>query len=121
DVVDLVGEMAEIACLAVILGVPIVGELDEGGLAGGALLALLDLRLVLGRGEKHQGIAILLVDAAADLVEADLIAVEIQRIVEIAHAQHRMQISHGNTPPSAARRRAAPAGPLWDISCWRPT
>src|SRR6266849_6070650 len=110
DVVDLVGEMTEMARLAVILAVPIVGELDERRLAGRALLGLLDQRLVLGGGEKHQGVAVLLVDPAAHLLEPELLAVKIQRIVEIAHAQHRMQISHGISPPSTARRPAG-AGP----------
>ena len=108
-------------CFAIVFGIPIVGEFDERRLAGRAPLALLDLRLVLGGREKHQGIAVLVVDPATDFFQPELIAVKIQRIVEIAHAQHRMQISHGSTPPSTARHPAAPARPLWDISCLRPT
>jgi hypothetical protein len=85
--------VAEIARLAVVLAVPIVREFDQGRVAAIAL-ALRDPRFVLRRGEEHQGIAIFLVDPAALLLEAELVAVEIERVIEVAHAQHGVQISH---------------------------
>src|SRR5262249_9987544 len=64
--------------------------------AAGAL-AVLDPAFVLGRGQEHQGIAVLLVDPATRFLEAELVAVEVERLIEVAHAQHGVQISHGVT------------------------
>src|SRR5262249_6766542 len=44
----------------------------------------------------HERVAPLLVHPPADLLEAKLVAVEIHRGVEIAHAQHGVQKSHGD-------------------------
>src|SRR5262249_27263199 len=71
-------------------------ELDQRGVAAGPL-ALGDQLFVLGRGQKYEGILVLLVDPPARLLEAELVAVEIERGIEIAHAQHGVQISHGTT------------------------
>ena len=93
DVVDLEGEMAEMARLAVVLAVPVVGELDERRAP-----ARLPARRRLGvvrRREEDERIATLRVVAAADFLEAERIAIEFERAIKIAHAQHRMQISHG--------------------------
>src|SRR5690348_15213514 len=94
DVVDLIGEMAEVARLAVVLGIPVIGQFDLR--AGPALLfTLLDLPEIVAAGQKHQSIAVLLVDPAAGLLQAELVAIEVERRVEIADAQHGVQISHG--------------------------
>src|SRR5690606_41685626 len=54
DIVDLVGEMAEVAPALVVLRIPVEGELDERRLLVDAAL------LVLGRGEEDQRVATLL-------------------------------------------------------------
>ncbi len=82
------------ARLAVILAVPVVGELDRRRLAAQALLAVADEARIRGPGEEHQRVAVLLVLAPAHLLQAELVAVEVERGVEIAHAQHGMKISH---------------------------
>src|SRR6516165_12821474 len=58
DIVDGVGEMAEITAAGVGLGIPVVGEFHGG-------------RLVAGGGEEHVGVAAFLVRTAADLAQAE--------------------------------------------------
>ena len=88
DVVDGIGEMAEIAPAFVVLGVPVVGELD------GRLPARLRLLGVVGGGEKHQRVAALLVFDAPRLDKAHELEKRDRRL-EVGHADHRMQIFHG--------------------------
>jgi hypothetical protein len=71
----------EVAAFSVCLGVPVVRELE------------LSLFLMLGR-EKHERESAGLVIVAANFLEAELVAVEIQRRVEIGHAYHCVQIAH---------------------------
>src|SRR5262245_2316523 len=88
--------MTEVARLAAVLAVPIVGEFHQGSVAARAL-ALLHQRFVLWRGEENERVAVLLVDSAARLFEPELVAVEVERLIEVAHAQHGVQISHNVT------------------------
>src|SRR5262249_51479108 len=93
DVVDFVGEVTEIAGLAIVLGIPIVSQLHQR-LVPTSLLALFDKRQIFGRGEKHERVAVLVIDPAADLPLAEAVAVEFKRAIEIAHTQHGMEIAH---------------------------
>src|SRR5262249_2840254 len=85
--------MTEVGGLGEVLAVPIVGEFHQGSVAARAL-ALLHQRFVLWRGEENERVAVLLVDPAARLFEPELVAVEVERLIEVAHAQHGVQISH---------------------------
>ena len=80
--------MAEIATAAKFLRIPVVGELDHG-------------RLLIPRGvpvfgcrEEDQRIAALFVVHSADFLQAELVAIEIQRLVDVANADHCVQIAH---------------------------
>ena len=66
DVVDLIGEMAEIAAAGIGLRVPVVGQLHQRRLR---LLRVLDIA---GRGEEDERVAAFLVDLAARLDEPEL-------------------------------------------------
>ena len=106
DVVDLIGEMAEIASLAIVLAVPIIGQLDERRLAGGRAVG--DQAAVPRCRQEDQRIFVLLVDPPAHFREAQLVAIKIERGIEIAHAQHCMQIPHGQKPPLFGQERKSP-------------
>ena len=67
DVVDLIGEVAEVAAAGIDLRVPVIGELDRR-----ILLA--------GRREEDQRVASLLVLVAPDLLQAEEVAVEAERL-----------------------------------------
>src|SRR5262245_53146631 len=94
DVVDLVGEMAEVAAAPVGLGIPVVRELD--------------LSLVVARGgQEHQRVAPGGHLVPAQLLEPQLVAVEVERCVEIRDANHGVQVLHAALPgwlASAASR-----------------
>ena len=100
DVLDLVGEVAERAADAVLLGVPVVGQFDLR-------------RVVAGRGQEHQREAALRIVVTAHFAQAERVAVEAQRLVEVGHADHRVQVFHRDirsgrlgsmvTGPGAAR------------------
>ena len=87
DVVDLEGQMPEIAALAVALGVPVVGQLQERG-------ARRRLRLVVRCGQEHQRVAAASFPAPADLLHAELVAIEIQALIDVGDANHGMEIPH---------------------------
>jgi hypothetical protein len=92
--------MAEIAAARIIMLVPIIGELDE------RRAGLFRLREIVWRGEIDEGEAALLILGAAHLGEAELAAEEIQRAVEIADADHRMEKLHIGASCGGERRRA---------------
>src|SRR6185437_12463647 len=92
DIVDLIGEMAEIAILTVFFLVPIVGEFDQRRAAS---LRLLQQALILGRAQEHQREFRLVIVDAADLLQSQRILIEFQRGIEIANAQHGVEITHG--------------------------
>src|SRR5690606_27382628 len=80
--------VAEIAAARVLLGIPIVGQLELGA-------------LVARCGEKDQRVAALLVVVAPQLLEAELVHVEVQRLLDIADPDHRVQILHRGLPMTA--------------------
>jgi hypothetical protein len=83
--------VAEIARLAVVFAVPVIGELH---LRRRPALARGHQGLVLGRSEKDQREAAFLLGDASGLLQAELVAIEVERLVEIAHAQHGVEITH---------------------------
>ena len=85
DVVDPVGEVTEIASLTIFLGVPVVGELDLGA-------------LVTGRCEKNQSKPAFFVVIPSEFNESELVAIEIERRVDIRYTNHRMQVLHHLAP-----------------------
>src|SRR5712664_1174722 len=91
DVVDLIGEMAEITILAVFFLVPIIGELDQRCAAS---LGRFEEALIFGGAQKHQREFRLVVVDAADLLQPQRILIEFQRGIEIADAQHGVEITH---------------------------
>jgi hypothetical protein len=109
DIVDLISQVPEVARLPVVLvAVPIVSEFDLRPRPA-LLLRFVERAFVAGCGEEDKRIAALVVDAAAGLLQPELVAVEVQRGVEIAHAQHGVQKSHRIHPfvISAPRSRGA--------------
>jgi hypothetical protein len=92
DVVDLIGEVAEITVLAVFLFVPVVGELDQRRAA--RLGQLLEQFLVFGRAQEHQREPALVIVDAAHFLQPQRILIELQRGIEIADAQHGVEITH---------------------------
>src|SRR3546814_19783789 len=76
------GDMAEVARTAVVLvRTPVVGQFD---------FRLRGFR----RGQEHQGEPSLYVVLAPHLAQAEAIAVEAQGRIEVAHADHGVQIAH---------------------------
>src|SRR5205814_10207275 len=94
----------KIEIIAVVICHSFIGQTHKRGVADGALARLHDT-LVFARRQKDQREAPLVVHAPAHLLEAELVAVEVERTVEIAHPQHGMKIAHGYL-----RRAAAAAG-----------
>ena len=76
--------------------VPVVGELDQRRAASKLVTGLAGGGLVLVGGQEHQGEATLVVLSAAHLLHPEQVAVEVHRGIEIAHAQHGVQESHGD-------------------------
>src|ERR1700733_1849590 len=91
DVVDLVSEVAEITILAVFFLLPIVGEFDQRRAAS---LGLFQQALIFGRAQKYQREFCFVVVDAPDLLQSERILIEFQRGIEIADAQHGVEITH---------------------------
>src|SRR5712671_4176148 len=102
DVVDLEGEVPEMAGLAIVFAIPIEGELDQRRVAAGAFAVGDQIRIGRPRQE-HEGVAVFLVDPPPYLGKTELVAIEIERGVEITNAQHGMKISHESLTKAAAR------------------
>src|SRR5690606_31854400 len=79
--VDLVRDVAEVAPAGELLGIPVVGQLDLRG-------------LVTGRREEDQRVAPGLVLVASELLEPELVAVEVERFLEVRDSHHRVQVLH---------------------------
>ena len=73
--------MAEIAAFAELFRVPVPGEFD--------------LRVLLaGSGKEDEAEAAFLDVEAAEVLEAEFVAIKVQRLVEVADAHHGVQIFH---------------------------
>lgn len=81
DVVDAVREMAEVAALAVVLGIPVVRQLNLG-------------LLITGGGEKDQREASLFALVAFEFLQPQRVAVKSQRGIDVRYPDHRVQILH---------------------------
>src|SRR5208283_3466759 len=82
DVVDAECDMSVSGADIVLRGTPIPGQLDDGGIF---LVAVADE----GEGELAAGEIVL-----AQEFHPELVAVELQRLVEIVYSEHRVQHSH---------------------------
>jgi len=85
--------MAEISPAGIALRIPVIGELDERGPVG------LRRRQIGGRGQIDQGVAPGLAGVALDLAQAELVAEEIERLVDVADPDHGVEILHLAVPP----------------------
>jgi len=88
DIVHPVGQMAEVAAAGVFLWVPVVGQFDHGR------LVFPGPRFVFRGGEEHQGEAAFSVALTADFYHTQQIAEEVQRVVQVAHPDHGVQVLH---------------------------
>jgi hypothetical protein len=84
NIIDLISEVSEISPVTIRFRVPIIGELK------------LRAVLVAGGGEEEQREAPLLTLHAPHSLEAELVAKEVERPVDIRNAHHGMQILHGS-------------------------
>src|SRR5690606_9372586 len=92
DIVDLIGEMTEIAAALIVFRVPVVGQFQKRGLRRGAAM------LVLGRGEEDQSEAALLVFGTANFRQSELLHIGVERYIEVLYANHCVQIAHVSFP-----------------------
>jgi hypothetical protein len=88
DVVHLERQVAEVAALAVGLRVPVVGQLQQRSLLGAGAATVLRCR------QEDQGIAPGLAVHAANLAHAELVAVEVDALVDVADTNHGVEIAH---------------------------
>src|SRR5690606_7722987 len=85
DVVDPIGEMAEIAAAGIVLGVPVVSQLDLGvGLAGGV--------------EKDEREPPLFVFDTVRFDKAEALAIEAKAVLDRGNAHHGVKISQDKAP-----------------------
>ena len=101
DIVDLVGEMAEIASLAVGLRIPVVCQLEQR-----ALLRLASC-FVIRPGQEDQSISARLIGDAADLRHPELVAIEVQALVDIGHRTIVCRYFMKGSPGVVLRRSVA--------------
>ena len=102
--------MAEVAGLAVVLGVPVVGQLDHRRVSTAGFERCLGGGRILRRGEEHQRVLVLLVGPAADLLQPQQLAVKMQSRIEVAHAQHGVQKPHFRFSLEDACGTSGPSG-----------
>ena len=108
-----IGQMAEIAPTLIILGIPVIGQLDR------------TFFLPLGR-EEDEGKAPAFVLVAAGFLEAEAVAVEALALFDIPDPNHGVEVAHGECSclsvcgchkPTPARRecckKKGPAGWRW--------
>src|SRR6202023_342176 len=84
--------MTEVAAASIDFLVPIMGQLNERRLEFRGAIH------VSRRGEKHERVTASIVVDSPRLDETELIDVEIERLLKIRDADHRMQIFH-DLPP----------------------
>ena len=82
DVIDFVGDVAEVAAFIAGLRIPVVSEFE--------LTLLLALR-----GYEDESESACLEVLAAYLLQPQFVAIKVQRLVQIGNSHHRMQIPHG--------------------------
>jgi hypothetical protein len=85
DIVDLIGQVTEVACAAVFFGIPVPGEFHLGA-------------LVTGRRQEHQRESARLAVATPQFDQAQLAAIEVERGIQVADTNHGMQVFHCGTP-----------------------
>ena len=88
DVIDHIGEMAEIAAARIGLRIPVEGEFQFR-----RPLCLRPIRIG-GRSEKNQREAAFVIFSAADFFKAEFVYIKIERFVDVANSDHRVQIAH---------------------------
>ena len=84
--------MAEIAAPGIGLRVPVECKFELRRALGRGCL------LVVRRSQEDQREAALLVFVATDFLEPQLVAIEVERGVDVGNANHRVQIAHSSTP-----------------------
>src|SRR5690606_12990936 len=92
DVLDPISDVPEVAATGILLGVPVVGELQRRALVFPRLFQ------VAGSRQTNQGEPTFLAFHAGDFNHAQMVAVETQRFVEIGDAHHGMKVFHVYTP-----------------------
>jgi hypothetical protein len=85
DVLHVVGQVTEVAAAAELFRIPVVGQLELG------------LGVLAGSEEDQREAARFDIDPA-QLLQAEMVAVEAQRLLEIRDPDHGVQVSHGKTP-----------------------
>lgn len=85
NVFDLIGEVAEVTALIIVFGVPVMSQFDLR-------------RLVARRRQKDQREAALFAVVAFELLEPQLVAIKVQRRVNVGNTHHRMQVFHFLVP-----------------------
>ena len=80
--------MSEVTAAGIGLGIPVVGQFD------GWRTALPGNSNVLGGGQEHQRETAGGIVEPGNLLEAQLGAVEVERLIEVAHAHHGVQKFH---------------------------
>src|SRR5690606_4826626 len=113
DVVDLEGQVAEVARAAVVLG--------RRAVLGRPVVRQLHLGFrVLRRAEIDQGEATGLVVHAPGLAQAQALGEETAGGVQVVDADHRVQVSHAGGSCGAARQGLAAAGIIATMTTERP-
>jgi len=82
--------MPEVAAAAIVFLIPVISKLDNRAFDG----AVADRLGALGRREENQRETALFVFHTPDFHQSELVAVEIQRSVQIGDAHHGVEISH---------------------------
>jgi hypothetical protein len=102
NIVDLESEVPEVPPFAVRLWIPIIRELDLGV-------------LVAWRSKIVERVAPVRILRAPHFLEPELVAIEIERLVDVANAHHGVEILH-DKPLTACV--STPDHPLaWDVCC----
>jgi len=81
DIVHGVGEMAKISALIVVFGIPVMSEFD---------LCI----VIAGSCQKNQRETALIALIAVQFLQAEFVAIKIQRFVQVADTYHCVQIFH---------------------------
>ena len=91
-----IGEVAEIAPAGIGFRIPVVGQLDFAA-------------RIARRAQEDQRVAALFVVGAPDFFEPEAVAIEFEAVLDIGHADHRVQIFHRKSRLKRGGKRAFPA------------